>query len=315
MQSSTMTDWMHNLRDNVEGDMRRIKKSLKDLPNMLKGNSAKGECYYGDISGDFNFHFTFRLEGNGFFQTGVLVAQACVKKADGSPGHQLPLACSWHRRVGETLVQIPSIESNAYQISADDIGTSVCVLARPADGETDGWTGEAHGEIGPFQLDPSTRKLLDNAIGARGTIFPVQSHMEGGHTQDCKLQVLESEMKFIIPGPADRNNKEIVAYYKADYPKVIIHPLDTTKFQLEMSEQKKLNLSALGRTSRDLIALTIRCFQARQYVATTFVLDQLFQNPAVPGKSGPSQNSRTGRCGWIISLLEWFIVRVRCLYR
>merc|ERR1719399_2670621 len=92
-------------------------------------------------------------------------------------------------------------------------------------------------------------------------IFPIQWHVDENQTQDCKLQVLESEIKFIIPGPADRNNKEVPAYYKADYPKVIIHPLDTTKFQLIMTEQRAIHMSALTRCGRDLIALTIRCFQ------------------------------------------------------
>ena len=43
-------------------------------------------------------------------------------------------------------------------------------------------------------------------------------------TEKNRFEVLESEMKFIIPGPADRNNKEIVAYYKADYPKALELP-------------------------------------------------------------------------------------------
>lgn len=77
----------------------------------------------------------------------------------------------------------------------------------------------------------------------------------------------------------------MVAPYSADYPKVIIHPLDTCKFRLELSEDadKSYRFQALSRTSRDLIALLIRCFHSRKYVATSFILSRLFQNPATPG--------------------------------
>ena len=72
------------------------------------------------------------------------------------------------------------------------------------------------------------------------------------------------------------------ARYSSEYPKVIIHPLDTTKawstvvfvsgnfcarlvqFRLVMSEVKTFHLMALTRTARDLIALTIRCFHAKK---------------------------------------------------
>jgi hypothetical protein len=69
----------------------------------------------------------------------------------------------------------------------------------------------------------------------------------------------------------------------ADYPKVIFHPLDTCKFQLFLAEDNVFQFAALTRTSRDLIALTIRCFHARKYIATTFIMSKLFQNPATPG--------------------------------
>eukprot|EP00434_Breviolum_minutum_P045157 symbB.v1.2.040424.t2/scaffold7221.1/size14631/1 len=76
-----------------------------------------------------------------------------------------------------------------------------------------------------------------------------------------------------------------MAPYSADYPKVIIHPTDTCKFRLELcDEQDKIfHFVALSRTMRDLITLLVRTFHARQYVATSFVLSRLFQDPARPG--------------------------------
>jgi DNA repair exonuclease SbcCD ATPase subunit len=70
---------------------------------------------------------------------------------------------------------------------------------------------------------------------------------------------------------------------------VVINPLERGvpefEFVLELSEdwEKVYHFSALSRGSRDTIALLIRCFHARKYVATSFILSRLFQNPATPG--------------------------------
>ncbi|CAE8654040.1 unnamed protein product, partial [Polarella glacialis] len=102
--------------------------------------------------------------------------------------------------------------------------------------------------------------------------------------RDLQIHVTQDHVKVVHPG-AERGSSEVLAPYSADYPKVIIHPLDTCKFRLELSEEqdKVYHFVALSRTSRDLIALLIRCFHARQYVATAFILSRLFQNPATPG--------------------------------
>merc|ERR1719401_961217 len=104
------------------------------------------------------------------------------------------------------------------------------------------------------------------------------------HPRDLQIHVKQDYVKVVHPG-ADRGSSEVVAPYSADNPKVVIHPLDTCKFRLELSEEheKIYHFVALSRTSRDLIALLIRCFHSRKYVATSFILSRLFQNPATPG--------------------------------
>jgi len=237
----------------------------------------QGDFFYGNVSGEYNFNFTFRLEGGGFFQTGILVATATSK--DGAKGLPVPLKCRWFRRVGQSLVEIPDISSNMYQVSADDIGTTICVSAVAADSE-DGYWGEAVGEIGPFELDSSTRRSLENAIGAGGSRFPVRHYRpdaaDGATATDLVIHVMQDDVKVVQPGMTERFNKEVTSYYTADFPKVLIHPLDTVKFQLVMSDDKTFHLAALSRTSRDLVALTIRCFHARKYISTSYVLSQLF---------------------------------------
>lgn len=263
-----------------------LSAASSSISQLLSNRSSNGstDFYFGNVSGDHNFNFTFRLEGGGFFQTGILVASATAK--DGK-GIHVPLKCTWYRSVGNALVEIPNISSNMYQISADDIGTNIRVSAVAADGE-DGYRGTAFGEIGPFELDPSTRRSLDNAIGAGGSRFPVRHYKSEtdleATSQDLVIHVMQDDVKVVTPGMTERYNKEVVAFYTADYPKVIIHPLDTVKFQLVMNEEKTFHLAALSRTSRDLVALTIRCFHARKYISTSYVLSQLFaKTPSANG--------------------------------
>jgi len=81
-------------------------------------------------------------------------------------------------------------------------------------------------------------------------------------------------------------------------PKVIIHPLDMTKFRLVMSEVKTFHLMALTRTARDLIALTIRCFHAKKYMSTSSLLQTLLpvQAPATAGAVIPITDARLDAC-------------------
>lgn len=146
--------------------------------------------------------------------------------------------------------------------------------------------GTAFGELGPFEVDPITRMNLENLISSGATSFPARHcrDQDDPHPRDLQIRVTQDFVKVVHPG-ADRGSSEVVAPYSADYPKVILHPSDTCKFRLELSEdpEKCYRFQALSRTSRDLIALLIRCFHARKYVATSFILSRLFQNPATPG--------------------------------
>ena len=153
----------------------------------------------------------------------------------------IALTCRWKRRIGDSIVDIPGIQSNMYQISADDIGTSVIVEAQPA--ERGGqWCGCALGEIGPFELDAGTRRSLDNALSASGTRYPVAYHQSDTDEKriDTTLHITPEFIKFCPPpGSGDRGPLETMDSYTADYPKVIIHPLDTVRFKLLLDPDRQ----------------------------------------------------------------------------
>lgn len=273
-------------------NLQRLRDNLQDLPKRwLQPRSEQEDVFLGNVRGECNYHFMFRLEGGGFFQTGVLVASA-----ETCPGGlPVPLRCKWKRKVGDLPVDIPGVTSNMYQISADDVGTDICVEVQPAD-QDDGLHGVVTGEIGPFELDPATRRSLDNALGLGAARFHTMQSKAPGDTGpasttrlDLAVHVTAEGVRVVPlqPDGATRASKEMVAEYSADYPKVIVHPLDTSKFQLVMSESRVVHLMATSRTSRDLIALTIRCFHAQRFLPTSEILQALLpvRDPMVEGSS------------------------------
>mmetsp|Transcript_83646 Transcript_83646/g.187050 ORF Transcript_83646/g.187050 Transcript_83646/m.187050 type:complete len:482 (+) Transcript_83646:141-1586(+) len=272
-ESVTLQPFVDQLRDYSQQFLRKT------------GGAPEGPCHRrGRVSGDHRYHFSLhfepRSEGGGLCQTGVLVAKAAVGAEGGQP---VPITCRWKRRIGAHLIEIPGIHGSMYHTSADDIGMDIVCQAEPAG---DNSQGQAFGVLGPFELDPITRMSLENLISSGASRFPVRHYrdQDDPHPRDLQIHVTQDYVKVVHPG-ADRGSSEVVAPYSADFPKVVIHPLDTCKFRLELSEEpdKTYHFVALSRTSRDLIALLIRCFHSRKYVATSFILSRLFQNPATPG--------------------------------
>ena len=92
-------------------------------------------------------------------------------KAEGNPGIPIPIKCRWLRIKNERTYEIPEINTNAYQLSAEDIGCKIRVEAQPD--EDDQFTGLAYGEFGPIELDPSARQTLEYVLGTGGSQFPV----------------------------------------------------------------------------------------------------------------------------------------------
>merc|ERR1719217_512 len=129
------------------------------------------------------------------------------------------------------------------------------------------------GEMGPFRLDPITRLSLNSLVASGGSRFPVQHFRDPDDPQPRDLQIHVTQDGVRVVHPGERGGKEANAGYAADFPRVVIHPLDTCKFRLELGEgqNQTYRFLALSRASRDLIALLIRSFHARRYVATSLL--------------------------------------------
>mmetsp|Transcript_23662 Transcript_23662/g.67947 ORF Transcript_23662/g.67947 Transcript_23662/m.67947 type:complete len:654 (+) Transcript_23662:140-2101(+) len=283
--------------------LQKLRTALQDIPKKFlprHEGEPDDSHLFGTISGDCNYNFTFKVEGGGFFQSGAGMLVAAAERTSGSL--PVPLKCRWKRRVHDLVVDIPGVTTNMYQISADDIGTHVIVEASPADSD-DGLYGSVVGEIGPFELDPMTRRNLDNALG-RGLVFAVSQARPpsdvGASPPSRPDHHIHVTSECIRVAPLDergdeRSHKEVSAEYTAEYPRVIIHTLDTVRFQLSLSESRSFSMIAESRASRDLLALTIRCFHANRFVPIHTVVDALLP-PHQLHPQGQSMDNRLDMC-------------------
>mmetsp|Transcript_62233 Transcript_62233/g.131535 ORF Transcript_62233/g.131535 Transcript_62233/m.131535 type:complete len:646 (-) Transcript_62233:48-1985(-) len=263
--------------------LQKLKQTLQGIPFLLatKPDPVEEDQILGTVTGDGNFVFTLRLEGSagkaGLFQTGVLIAEARRHRG----GLPIPLKCRWRRKIGDLTVEIPGVRTNMYQISADDIGTSVNVEVEPADGEDEHIAGTMVGEIGPFELDPGTRQQLEDILGTGGRTFSARQAPRSDDVsipaQEFQIVVSKDTIKVAILGDhADRGSgNDEYGEYTPEYPKVLVHPLNTLQFQLILRKSFNLSMLANSRAERDLLALVIRCFHAHKYVPEQSVASAL----------------------------------------
>jgi hypothetical protein len=214
----------------------------------------------------FDLRFEARNEsGIGLSQSGVLVARA----ADQAGGQPIAFECRWKRKIGAHFVEIPGITQTMYNLSADDIGMSIVCVAKALNGVE----GTASGEVGPIELDPITWLGLEDLVArGGGSRFPVRHYRDPDdpHPRDAQIHVTQDYVKVVVPGP-ERGNHEETAAFSADFPKVVLHPVDTQKFRLELGDGQEnvYHFAGYSRTARDTFALLVRYFHSRREVTTS----------------------------------------------
>ena len=166
-----------------------------------------------------------------------------------------------------------------YQLSAEDLGCKIRVEVTPVD--ADAYHGTACGEFGPIALDPAARQTLEYVLGTGGSQFPVTVLQSRGEEEeeaaDANLCVNAHVIKVCFAGGAEA----IALKYTIDYPRLELHALDTQRFKIFYTEEKVdakyefdrcLEIRALSRQSRDLIALAIKCFSAHTYFINSKII-------------------------------------------
>lgn len=241
------------------------------------------------ISGKYNYEFDFYTQTNYVYLASNLVAEA----KDKTTGLPVAIKCKWQRIRGKRIYNLNAIHGNVYQLSAEDVGCKIKVVVEPLDDEV--YEGTATAEFGPVTVEPKARQSLEYILGSGGSRFPVTVYYpEDRHKmiderafREGTLIVNSNTIKLEEKQDFSGKKKEIFSCkYTIDHPKIDITSNDTKMLSIDYYDDEdfygsekglnfSLDLRALSRQSRDLIALSIRCFSALNYIKNSKVINTL----------------------------------------
>ncbi|XP_026190768.1 uncharacterized protein LOC34622443 [Cyclospora cayetanensis] len=259
------------------------------------------------VWGDANFSLVLKERKHNGDKAGRLVAAAYALDENGETSLEVTAECrfAWRRnKASGVSIPVEGVDGNTYLISGDDIGASVEVCATP---KTFGGTltGRRFASIGPFQVDLRTKMLILTALANGGTRFSCTLASPAGEgsaqgTSPPEVSVDVNQDRVIVTlqhgdnicgGVTDsaglqeeEGARELSCLYTASLPTVEIDPTSSKRFQLRLSEDTCLSLCASTRHQRDLLALSLRCFQSRVFVSTSLILDRVA--PRLPCEDG-----------------------------
>ena len=245
------------------------------------------------VYGEYNYEFKFFTQTNYVYLASNLVAEAKDK------GTGLPFAMKWkwQRIRGKRVYNLNAIHGNVYQLSAEDVGWKIKVEVIPM--EEDLYEGNAYAEFGPVTVEPSARQSLEYILGSGGSRFPVTIYYpEDRHKmidermfKEGTLIISNKTIKLEEKQDLSGKSKEVIfdCKYTIDHPKIDISSNDTKMLSIDYYDdddfygsEKRLNFSldlrALSRQSRDLIALSIRWFSALNYFKNSKIINTLNQD-------------------------------------
>ena len=123
--------------------------------------------------GSYNYFLDFQAKG------GIVPFQTCVLtiNAFSKPDKRFAIAAkySWSRVRGSRVYNLLGVNSNTYQLSAQDIGSILEVEVTP---QEEGFKGNAIISFGPVALDPTVRGTLEGILAAGGSKFPINLVIE-----------------------------------------------------------------------------------------------------------------------------------------
>ena len=270
------------------------------------------------IWGETSFIFDLHVVSHGLVSRRLVASARRVLKDAEPPSSQVTepvlLKCRWKRRLVGQILEIQDAIGTEYIITADDVMSHIMVEAVEVNGNPN---EIAYGECGPFELDPSFRKHIDDYLALGHTQFfvslrstsildnsstslrnlgnvspsvswlnqstnngiteiqvhPQKENLEREQECDLILYLMEDSLRLVKPG---RQNvgyvKEWSCSFGTVFPTVILSRSNLCEFELYLSASESLILAVLTCAQRDILALSIRCFHARQWVANSILL-------------------------------------------
>ncbi|GIX60843.1 DNA topoisomerase 2 [Babesia caballi] len=230
------------------------------------------------VSGEYNFGFNLKFHPQ---EIGVVVATVSgVKEED--------CVFRWARRHATYEIDIDHVTGPRYALSADDIGTSLVLYCTP-----NGDLGTAIGEIGPIDVDVTSRRAIQDALissTARHDLFlerdastarslsgclhaPEQAPKADGSHVKYVMYIMSEEVQL---QPDDFTAEGVIkGRYSSSYPRVRLCKDDALRLFLRINDKHEITLRAFSKQQRDMIALMLRAFHSRLLILNALEANSL----------------------------------------
>ncbi|KAH8582235.1 putative coiled coil [Cryptosporidium sp. chipmunk genotype I] len=211
------------------------------------------------------------------------------------------LTVRWRRKIGEKLVDIQGKDSSLiYNLTADDVGTIIIIEIYP-NGEANDSLNITYGELGPIEIDDTTKISLSKSLKTGLIRFPVQiirdefeslinadnnprelrNNENSLMTKDI-LVVTNDDVKVVRNGMTSSNSGfEKRVEWSAKYfgGNIHIQLNHHSSFCQEFTlcsgydtHKQKISVKATSRNARDIAALTIRCLNIRHSISLEAII-------------------------------------------
>ncbi|KAF7455992.1 putative coiled coil protein [Cryptosporidium felis] len=222
----------------------------------------------------------------------------------------------WRRRMGSVLVDIPEKDSGTlHHLTADDVGTIILIEIVPKE-EPENTLNVTYAEVGPIEIDESTKTALSKSLKLGLVRFPVRilreeldspmesrerrkADRENSHATKDILAVSSDDVKVIKNGMSCSNSNldkkvEWSAKYFGGNMSVQLDHSSAQELTLCAGydvHKQKIRIQTTSRNARDIAALTIRCLNIRHSVSLEAIIENgVSWMPGNPGKEA-SQGS------------------------
>ncbi|CAD98471.1 hypothetical protein [Cryptosporidium parvum Iowa II] len=207
----------------------------------------------------------------------------------------------WRRKMGEKLIDIQGKDSSLkYNLTADDVGTIIIIEIYPK-GEANDPLNITYCELGPIEIDDTTKISLSKSLKTGLIRFPVEiikdefeslinpenSSKELKNDEDSImtkdiLVVTNDDVKVIKNGMTSSNSnfeKKIVwsaKYFGGNIHIQLNHQSSSCQeFTLCSGydiHKQKISIKTTSRNARDIAALTIRCLNIRHTISLEAII-------------------------------------------
>lgn len=175
------------------------------------------------LRGQYNYFLDLQIKGTPPYQSCILSVHA-FSRSDRKVC--IATKCQWFRIRNSHKTQLLGIQSNTFQLSAQDIGALIEIQVHP---QEEDYNGVGIVTFGKVVLDPSAKNTLGGVLSAGGSKFPVTVWDDRGK-KDAALMITSDYLRIVSGEGA--GEKAVKMRYSMENPEIEMNYIDVKKIAL-----------------------------------------------------------------------------------